>query len=178
MNKYLFHLLIVLFIAPLPPSFPQDDPFLRDFLKRWQSSKEYMVAVAEAMPEDAYGFKPVEEEMSFAEQLMHIAVVIEWHTFSRFGGLDTPFRSEEYRPDGLSKEEVIRAMVVEFDKAANFIKNFDANRLDETNTYAQFTRTRRQFLMLLADHITHHRGQLLVYLRLNEIKPPNYIQFQ
>jgi uncharacterized damage-inducible protein DinB len=178
MNKTCIYFLTVLFIAPLQASFSQDDPFLRDFLQRWESSKAYMLAVAEAMPEDAYGFKPVEEEMTFAEQLMHIAVVIEWHTFSRFGGLDTPFRSEEYRPDGRSKEEVIRAMVVEFDKAADFVKKFDANKLDETNTYAQFTRTRRQFLMLLADHVSHHRGQLLVYLRLNEIKPPNYIQYQ
>ena len=178
MNKYLFHLLIALFIAPLQASFSQDDPFVRDFLQRWESSKEYMVAVAEAMPEDAYGFKPVEEEMTFAEQLMHIAVVVEWHTFSRFGGMDTPFRSGDYRADGLSKREIIRVLEHEFDKANDYIKEFEADRLDETNTYAEFTRTRRQFLMLLADHVTHHRGQLLVYLRLKGIKPPNYIQFQ
>ncbi|WP_158859574.1 DinB family protein [Lunatibacter salilacus] len=178
MNKPFLSFLTVLLIAPLYTAYTQDDPFLRDFLQRWKSSKEYMVAVAEAMPEDAYGFKPVTEEMTFAEQLMHIAVVIEWHTFSRFGGLDTPFRSDEFRLDSRSKDEVIRVMVAEFDKAADFIKQFDPGRLDETNTYSEFTRSRRQFLMLLADHVTHHRGQLLVYLRLKGIKPPNYIQFQ
>lgn len=178
MNKPFLSFLTVLLIAPLYAAFSQEDHFLRDFLQRWESSKAYMVAVAEAMPEEAYGFKPVAEEMTFAEQLMHIAVVVEWHTFSRFGGLDTPFKSDDYRLDGRAKEEVIRTMVVEFDKAADFIKKFDSSRLDETNTYAQFIRTRRQFLMLLADHVTHHRGQLLVYLRLKGIKPPNYIQYQ
>lgn len=178
MNNRFIYILITLFISPLHPSFSQDDPFLRDFLQRWESSMAYMVAVAEVMPEDAYAFKPVEEEMTFAEQLMHIAVVVEWHTFSRFGGLDTPFRSDDYRPDGLSKAEIIRVLEQEFDKAAEYINKFDSGRLDETNTYAQFTRTRRQFLMLLADHVSHHRGQLLVYLRLNGIKPPNYIQYQ
>lgn len=170
--------LILLIISPVYAVFSQEDPFLRDFLQRWESSKLYMVAVAEAMPEDAYGFKPVPEEMSFAGQLMHISVVLEWHTFSRFGGLDTPFRSGDYHADGLSKQEMILVLEYEFDKAAEFIKTFDPNRLDETNAYAQFTRTRRQFLLLLADHVTHHRGQLLVYLRLNGITPPNYIQFQ
>lgn len=165
-------------MVPLSVALAQDDPFIRDFLQRWESSKAYMIAVAEAMPEEAYGFRPAAEEMSFAEQLMHVAVVVEWHTFSRFGGLDTPFRATEYRLNDRSKAEVIRAMVAEFDKAAAFIINFNPTRLDETNTYGKFIRTRRQFLMLLADHVTHHRGQLLVYLRLKGIKPPDYIQFQ
>jgi uncharacterized damage-inducible protein DinB len=178
MNKPFLYFLPVMLIAPLYGSFSQEDPFIRDFLQRWESSKEYLVAVAEAMPEEAYGFKPVAEEMTFAEQLMHIAVVIEWHTFSRFGGLDTPFRSDDFREDGHSKDQIIRILEREFDKATEFIKMFDPYRLDETNTYAQFIRTRRQFLLLLADHVTHHRGQMLVYLRLKGIKPPNYIQFQ
>jgi uncharacterized damage-inducible protein DinB len=178
MNKPFLYFLPVMLIAPLYGALSQEDPFIQDFLQRWESSKEYMVAVAEAMPEEAYGFKPVAEEMTFAEQLMHIAVVIEWHTFSRFGGLDTPFRSDDFRADGHSKDQIIRILEREFDKATEFIKMFDPYRLDETNTYAQFIRTRRQFLLLLADHVTHHRGQMLVYLRLKGIKPPNYIQFQ
>ncbi len=32
-----------------------------------------------------------------------------------------------------------------------------------------------QFLNLIEDHQTHHRAELLVYLRLNNIKPPEYI---
>jgi uncharacterized damage-inducible protein DinB len=32
--------------------------------------------------------------------------------------------------------------------------------------------SRRKFVG--ADHITHHRGQIVVYLRLNGIKPPQY----
>nr|WP_262481137.1 DinB family protein [Algibacter pectinivorans] len=39
-------------------------------------------------------------------------------------------------------------------------------------------RTKRQILLLLADHITHHRGQMLVYMRLKGIKPPRYVLYQ
>ena len=29
-------------------------------------------------------------------------------------------------------------------------------------------------ILFCADHISHHRGQAVVYLRLNGIKPPQY----
>lgn len=32
-----------------------------------------------------------------------------------------------------------------------------------------------QFINLLNDHQTHHRGQMMVYLRLNGIQPPEYM---
>jgi uncharacterized damage-inducible protein DinB len=28
---------------------------------------------------------------------------------------------------------------------------------------------------LMHDHHTHHRGQIIVYLRLNGLKPPKYV---
>ena len=34
--------------------------------------------------------------------------------------------------------------------------------------------SKRQILTLLNDHYTHHRGQIIVYLRMNDIKPPRY----
>ncbi|WP_374662973.1 DinB family protein [Parasegetibacter sp. NRK P23] len=32
-----------------------------------------------------------------------------------------------------------------------------------------------QIINLLSDHQTHHRGQLLVYLRLCGLTPPKYV---
>jgi len=66
----------------------------------------------------------------------------------------------------------------EFERAAKLLITFDPARLDQTGSYAKFTRTRRQFFMLMADHVTHHRAQMLVYLRLKGIVPPKYIEFQ
>ncbi|MFA9454721.1 MAG: DinB family protein [Candidatus Aminicenantaceae bacterium] len=31
-----------------------------------------------------------------------------------------------------------------------------------------------KLVLFCVDHITHHRGQTVVYLRLNGIKPPQY----
>lgn len=65
-----------------------------------------------------------------------------------------------------------------FDETIKFISNFDINRLEERLDYFGTDKTKRQVLLLLADHITHQRGQMLVYIRLNGLKPPRYILYQ
>jgi len=65
-----------------------------------------------------------------------------------------------------------------FDHTIDFISNFDPNRLEERQDYFGADRTKMQILILLADHVTHHRGQMLVYLRLNGLKPPRYVLYQ
>ncbi len=110
------------------------------------------------MPEKEYGFKPTPEEMTFAEQLMHIAVVIDWHGFSKADGQEYKPRWEEFKSEGRSKKEMVDLVDREFARTAQLISSFNPTRLDETGSYAKFTRTRRQFLLLMADHVTHHRA--------------------
>ena len=156
----------------------QQKSFLKDYLERWETSREYMLAVAEAMPESEYNFKPTPEEMTFAQQLMHIAAVIDWHGFSKADGQEFEPRWEEFKVEGRSKKEMIDILNREFARADKLIVDFDPNRLEEKGSYGKFTRTRQQFFMLMADHITHHRAQMLVYLRLKGITPPKYVEFQ
>ncbi len=35
--------------------------------------------------------------------------------------------------------------------------------------------TERQIINLMNDHLTHHRAQAIVYLRLNGVMPPKYV---
>lgn len=172
--------ILVLFLLSLtcPKVLGQENPFLRDFLVRWDQSKAYLLAVAEAMPEENYFQPPYPEGKSFAEQLMHIAVIIDWHAFSKFGGSEAAIRWEDFREEGKNKAQLIHEVAREFDRTKQLIEGFDPDKLDETASYGKFSRTRRQFLLLLADHVTHHRAQLIVYLRLQNIQPPNYINFQ
>jgi len=34
------------------------------FLEKWENSKNYLIEIAEAMPEDTYDFKPTERQMN------------------------------------------------------------------------------------------------------------------
>ncbi len=65
-----------------------------------------------------------------------------------------------------------------FKKTIEFISTFDINRLNDRLDYFGADRTKRQILLLLSDHITHHRAQMLVNMRLNGLTPPRYVLYQ
>src|SRR5271168_3815141 len=46
-----------------------------DLVKHWQISKDLSLAVATAMPETAYSFKPLSADFGFADQLGNIVLV-------------------------------------------------------------------------------------------------------
>jgi len=50
-----------------------ENDFKAVFVKHWQISKEFTLAVAEAMPAESYNFKPNPQEMSFGEMMFWLA---------------------------------------------------------------------------------------------------------
>lgn len=162
------------------PIFGQHDSFTEEYLERLENSKRYLVLVAETMPEDKYAFKPTPESMSFAEHLMHIGWAMDWHSQSLIGGREARDwnTDTELKVDKKTKEEMVSTIERTFDETIKFVNQYDVSKLEEELDYFGLTRNKRQILMLLADHITHHRGQMLVYLRLNAIQPPRYVLFQ
>jgi len=47
---------------------------MSEFAEDWKISRQFTLDVANAMPADSYSFKPSPEEMTFGEQMIHIAV--------------------------------------------------------------------------------------------------------
>ena len=59
---------------PLVSTLPAMAQDVQDtFVKHLKTSREFTLKVAEAMPEASYGFKLTDPQMSFAEQMIHIA---------------------------------------------------------------------------------------------------------
>ena len=170
---------IMLFSSVTSPLFAQQDSFIKDYLERLENSRKYLILVAETMPEDKYDYKATSESLTFAENLMHIGYAIDWHSQSLLGGRE----SRDWKTDTIfkvankSKEEMI-ATNKTFDETIQLIKQFDTVKLNDELDYFGLNRTKRQIFLLLADHITHHRGQMLVYMRLNGLVPPRYVLFQ
>ena len=171
---------IMLFSSVTSPLFAQQDSFIKDYLERLENSRTYLILVAETMPEDKYDFRASPESMTFAENLMHIGYAIDWHSQSLLGGRE----SRDWKTDTIfkvankSKEEMIATIDKTFDETIKLIKQFDTTQFDDELDYFGLNRTKRQIFLLLADHVTHHRGQMLVYMRLNGLVPPRYVLFQ
>ena len=171
---------IMLFSSVTSPLFAQQDRFIKEYLERLENSHKYLILVAETMPEDKYDFSASPESMTFAENLMHIGYAIDWHSQSLLGGRE----SRDWKTDTIfkvtnkSKEEIIAVIDKTFEETISLINQFDTTQLNDELDYFGLNRTKRQIFFLLADHITHHRGQMLVYLRLNGLVPPRYVLFQ
>lgn len=162
------------------PLFAQQNDYIKQYLERLENSKTYLMIIAENMPEDKYGYKATPESKSFAENFMHIGWAMDWHSQSLLGGREArDWKTDtELRVAQKTKAEMIATIDRTFDATLKLIKNFDVEQLNDELDYFGLNRTKTQILMLLADHITHHRGQMLVYLRLNGIAPPRYVLYQ
>ncbi len=178
--KQILILTSMILISSVTPLLAQENEYIKEYLERLETSREYLLLVAESMPEDKYDFKATDESMTFAENLMHICWAMDWHSQTLMGGREARDwnTDTELKVDNKSKKEMIATIEKTFAITAEFISNFDTDRLGETLDYFGAQRTKRQIMMLLADHITHHRGQMLVYMRLNGLVPPRYVLYQ
>ena len=150
---------------------PAQQSYLAECQQKLKNSAEYTLEVAELMPEEKYDYKPTAEEMSFKEQLLHLIGNVNWLTSDYLGGkkLDKDLKKKDY-----TKAEVIDILKEGYALAAEALVNFKSEQLEEPVKFFAGPMNKRQILTLLNDHQTHHRAQMLVYLRLNGVKPPKY----
>lgn len=166
------YLLLSLLFTTIVTAQKIDSIFLDAAITKLQNSKEYTLKVASLMPEEKYGFKPVQDEMSFGEQLLHISANLGWLTSSYI----TNSKSTVTKPatQVQKKEEIIQVLNKTYDFSITALKSFDASHLADTVSFFAGPKTKLQIINLISDHQTHHRAQMIVYLRLNGIKPPEY----
>ncbi len=178
--KHTLILTTLIFSSIIAPLFAQQNNFIKDYLERLENSRKYLILVAETMPEDKYDFRASPESLTFAENLMHIGYALDWHSQSLLGGRESRDWNTDttFRVDNKSKKEMIARINKTFDESIKLIEQFETAHLEDELDYFGLNRTKRQIFLLLADHITHHRGQMLVYMRLNELVPPRYVLFQ
>ncbi|MGA2134791.1 MAG: DinB family protein [Bryobacteraceae bacterium] len=161
-------------LALAAPMFPADEAAL--FAKHWQTSKEFTLAVAEAMPAADYNFKPNDEEMSFGKVMTHIAQnnIRAFATVSGLKPLETPpkIAAAFADPKGgvFDKESTIQFLRDSFDYCAKALPEITPEKADAMFGPA----TGRERLWSCFTHTAHHRGQAEVYLRIKNIKPPDY----
>src|SRR6186997_2380209 len=68
--------LSILFFSTL--TLQGQESLLEDYKIKWKNATEYTLEFARAMPEEQYGYTPMPVEMTFREQLKHIAANMVW----------------------------------------------------------------------------------------------------
>lgn len=146
--------------------------FRAEFLAVWQGATTYTLEVAEAMPADKYRFTPKNESMSFQGQMVHLIQNLSFLS-GQITGTRPDFLNGE-KPDQLSKEKAAAGLRAALQHVGDLIKTVDEKTLGEKILFAGETMTKENIFYLMRDHMTHHRGQAVLYLRLNGIAPPSY----
>lgn len=153
----------------------QSTPFLTELKSRLTNAKRYTLQVMEAMPEANYGYKPVADEMDFRAQSIHIAQNLTWLTSTHLTTKPSPLSEASLKATNQTKAEASTMVTQAYDYAIDAVSEFDAAHFDDSVKFFAGPMTKRQIMLLICDHQTHHRGQLIVYLRLNGLKPPSYV---
>lgn len=160
---------ILLLSLTLSSAYGQEHPLVDMLVKHWQSSKTFTLAVADAMADPDYTFKASPAEMTFGEQMNHIA---EGNTNYCSAALGSPNPLTGALDN--SKASAAKNLTTAFDFCINGLQKMsDTDLMKVVGTASRQTTA---FVLFWGGftHTAHHRGQAEVYLRLKGIKPPAY----
>jgi hypothetical protein len=128
-----------------------------------------MVAAAESMPAEKYGFKPSPEMNSFAHLVMHI-VQSNNLLCSKISGAAAP---DTKLADSDGKDKLVAGLKASFDFCGTALANVDDSKLGESMLlFGNRPASRAAALIALSDGWNDHYGAQAIYLRLNGILPP------
>ena len=152
---------------------------LRDsFAAHWLDTKEYTLAVLDAMPADGFDSRPNAAQRTFGEQLIHLARANNAY----FRGFDVvpapaPLDATQEELDKLvspsDKAAVRRYVEASFDYGTEVLGNLTQELLTgDVTLFGRQPHTGTDVFLRAYMHTAHHRGQIVVYLRVKGITPP------
>jgi uncharacterized damage-inducible protein DinB len=142
-----------------------------------QYAEGNLLGLAEAMPEDKYSFVPTngrfEGVRSFGEQIKHIACA-QFAFFNEFESKKPPDDCERGGHDpARTKPELLKYLKDSFDYGNRVLSTLTAqNALDRIEGRYAGPNTKLGISVVAVWHMTDHYGQLVEYLRMNGIVPP------
>ncbi|MEL6864939.1 MAG: DinB family protein [Bacteroidota bacterium] len=168
MKQYLPISILFLISFPL---LAQDAAYLDDFKKKWSNATDYTLEVMDLMPEDQYDYQPMGDVQSFRELLLHMTQNMIWLSTYYLG--DRSF-DRDLKDTTYTKAEMVDLVKEAFAFTNAVVDELEPHELKGKVKFFAGPMNVRQILTLMNDHLTHHRGQIIVYLRMHGIKPPRY----
>jgi uncharacterized damage-inducible protein DinB len=150
---------------------------MTEFVQDWKISKQFTLDVANAMPAELYTFRPNPDEMSFGEQIVHIAGANAFR-FAEISSVKAPF---EFQPGKMptDKESAVRMLEQSFEYVIQVLPGLAPEQLKRTWQIPSWKGRPepdgRAMILNMFVHTAHHRAQCEVYLRVKGIKPPDYM---
>jgi len=142
-------------------------------LKDWTSQRDMLIKIANAMPQDKFGFKPTPAQRTWGEQILHIAQA----NVNQLGRLGANVPAPEVNMKAIAPAEILKALADSFDYGTAVIQAQTDEAMIQAATSTRFDQfmgpsARVRVVYYDIGHTWDIYGQMVVYLRLNGITPP------
>lgn len=176
MRSRLATLLVPVVLAPIAASLQAQAPppnFRDEFLMQFNASASKLVALAKAMPEESYSWRPMEGVASVASAYMHIAHYNYMYPETALGvALPEGIDYSRWEEDVTAKDAVVPILEQSMEHVrATATAMSDADLARMTQLYGRDV-PQWAVLLQLITHMNEHLGQEIAYARMNRVVPP------
>ena len=131
-----------------------------------------IVGLAEAMPQSAYSWRPMEGVRSVSELFLHVASA-NFRLVGMLGGkAPEGMDFKNWETATTDKAEIVAKLKESFAHLEKVIEGIDASKADEPVKVFGRDSTRRGALWTITEHLSEHLGQGIAYARSNKVVPP------
>jgi uncharacterized damage-inducible protein DinB len=169
-----YFLLILLAVTCTAQTKPAQDTMLSGI----DELEKKCVGLAEAMPQEKYGWRPDAKARSFGAAAQHLAY--SNYLLLAFTGEKEPSRSSveqkiehhaKLEESVTEKTEIVKALQSSFRAVRESYKNHEGN-LNRTVMFAGKPVAVRDVYVSIVTHASEHLGQMIAYARMNGVTPP------
>src|SRR5262245_46542984 len=130
--------------------------------------RDTMMKIADAMPEERFGYKPTPAQRSFGEQLLHVAD----DNIALLKLVGRSASAPSTRRKLTSKADILAALAESYEYGLAVLGEQNDHSIAETVRVPNFVGTRARLVWSAIGHAWDEYGVLTVYLRLNAIIRP------
>ncbi|MEO0571643.1 MAG: DinB family protein [Bacteroidota bacterium] len=144
----------------------------KELIQAWQRSEKMTMANIEQMPAEYFTFKYTNEAMSFSEQWRHCII----YTCGQLAGraeIKNPYENIKL-PVQMPKAVIIQELKNMYRHVCQSVIELSDEKLLSNCNFAGETMPVWRLFYAMENHIIHHRGQCVVYLRLKGVVPKGY----
>jgi uncharacterized damage-inducible protein DinB len=150
--------------------------FGAEFLKELEAEAGASRKCLERIPEDLFGWKPHEKSMNMGYLALLVAEIPRWIQYMVEGSEIDFATFKHFEPKNTAE------LVNHFDEnllgARKALQNASNESLSElfflkSNGQVVFSSPKKDSIGSSINHLVHHRGQLTIYMRLNDIPVPS-----
>lgn len=144
-----------------------------ELLDAWAMSEKMTLLTAGQMPADLFEFRYTPEAMTFAEQWRHCCQFTVGQLSGRLG-VANPYQTRQL-PLVMTKAQVMDELRMMYAFVQRTIREVPDDTLLGRDDFMGSQMPNWRLIYAMENHIIHHRGQCMVYLRLKGVTPEGYL---